>query len=414
MRSIRLVFYIWLVLTTTSCTVYRLAGRDLEYINVTKYGFIGDGRFDNSQLFKKLNAILAASPNRNVVVFFPEGIYCTNQGLEVYDKNYVCIRGKKAMIQKIALNWNADNVALYIVDSKGIEINGLSIDMSVKDFNTPTNTAYRYYAIWCRMDNIPSEKIDIHNCTFIDNLSVPNSTVKPYNGTIWLGSYGKRGCNVSITNNVFENSCGRVIYTTNMSDITIAYNTINNASYLSYDCKHINQELICFRQLGCENVVIRNNRLIMSPSAYIFASHKVFEINCNDYDYLPLRNCVISDNYIDCSNAPDDVSCIVFHCEAGDKIRCEHNTVALNKSRGSYWLYFNRTQNYHVLKNVMISDNEVWGACESSILINGGKSVENVTIDNNQFHVDKSFGSFHLNEIFGESKVRFNKNKILK
>ncbi len=214
-------------LLTASCTAYRMTNSNVEYITVASMGCIGDGKYDNTKSFKALNNAIAKSTKERIIVEFSAGIYSTFQGLEVYGKKKVCIKGNNATIKKIAPRWSVDNLAIYIVDTKNIEVEDLSIDMRVIDANTPTKEAYRYYAIWCRMDNVPAEKIDIHGCTFIDNLSVPNSMVKPYNGTIWLGSYGTRGCNATISRNIFENSCGRVIYTTNMSNIKIVGNVIN-------------------------------------------------------------------------------------------------------------------------------------------------------------------------------------------
>lgn len=377
-------------------------------------GCIGDGKYDNTKSFKALNNAIAKSTKERIIVEFSAGIYSTFQGLEVYGKKKVCIKGNNTTIKKIAPRWSVDNLAIYIVDTKNIEVEDLSIDMRVIDANTPTKEAYRYYAIWCRMDNVPAEKIDIHGCTFIDNLSVPNSMVKPYNGTIWLGSYGTRGCNATISRNIFENSCGRVIYTTNMSNIKIVGNVINNASPLLYDCKYINQELICFRQIGCDHVLIRDNKLKLSPKAYRFASHKIFEVNCNDNDFVPLRNCEIANNYIDCSELPGNVSCIVLHLESGDGVKCYKNTVILNNSDNSYFTYFNKSQKHHLVRDIQIEKNVVKGVTNGTIFLRGVNDTKAISVSRNTFYVDREFDSLLSGEDCNTTSATFSKNKVLK
>lgn len=401
-------------LLLVSCSGIRRICSEVDYINVSLIGFVGDGITDNTQAFRRLNNILSKSPKETIVIYFPLGVYCTFQGLEVYNKKSILIKGKKATIRKYAYNWSTDNIAFYMVNNRTISFEGICVDMRVLDANTPTEEAYRYYAIWCRMDKVPSEKVNISNCVFKDNLSVPNSKVKPYNGSIWLGSYGTRGSNVTIYNNIFENSCGRVIYATNMSNVKIERNTIKNASRLGYDCKYINQELICFRQISCDNVFIRKNSLTMSPSAYRFASHKVFEINCNDNDYLPLRNCFIDNNTINCAEAPDSVSCTIFNLASGENIQCRNNTIRLNKSRKSYFAYYNKSKDYQVLKNVMICDNFVRGLSENSIFLWGVDDIENLSIEHNVFYVNESFTSFHLGDPLCANRVKVNNNRIVK
>lgn len=363
-----------------------------DVIHISWFGLIKDGNSNNAQQIAVLNSLLKAHESANVS--FEKGEYLTTGTLISESCKNLTIIGKQAKIIKVNNTWMGDNIALYIKNADSFKLKGLTIDMQIKDKMQPTDVAYRYYAIWVRMDENPCKKVEIENCRFIDNMSVPNSKVKPYNGTLWIGSYETKGENITIRDNVFENSCGRVIYLTNSSNILIENNKILNASHLDYDSQHINQELICFRSIGCQNVRIIRNRLIMSKTPVRFASQKIFEINCNDLNFEPVKDVLIEDNYIDCSPANVKVSCIAFHLKCGKDITARRNTILMNDHNKSYLVYYNHSERDQI-SNMVFEANKFHNIYDKSITIWGSTPQMMLLFKNNKFYSINSFKYFN-------------------
>ena len=368
-------------------------------INVSNFGIIGDGETDNSQAFISLNAYISSNhSNDDLVIFFPKGHYVTYIGLELSARNIIVFGNHVVFDKRTDTFWR---------QSVGFQINqALSfLTHGIKHINTVENKEVevvegdtlvdgQFYHIRCTSE---TERFIVYNSEFVDNVSIPNRKRKPFNGSIYAGTSEF----VSIFENKFIDSVGRVIYTRGAKTVNIFNNKFENLGVLKYAPTYENTVTMVFRTLSSEKVNIYGNTVTGTTEDSTNQQVRIFEITKTDDDSFatPSNRINVHDNTIQL-NAIKDAR--VIRLQSINKASFHDNDVELDEdNRKQVFLYgeeFNETQSEY--KDILVTHNIIRGAHDLLSVFDNNASLDKfkVIIQGNTVFSEKNelkrFGQF--------------------
>lgn len=357
-------------------------------INVCEFGCIGDGITDNKDAFLNILYEMNKDKEKYYTLYFPKGVYKTTICLETSCKNLSVI-GESSTIYKVSGNYSNDSICLLVKDCEDFKCEGMEFKNEVINKLEETVNASRFYHIWLRNDTVDAKKVEIFNNKFIDLVSTPNSSNKPYNGSVWVGGYNAYTGNVTIYNNHFENSCGRVVYLTNVDNARIYNNTFSNFGYKPYENTKNPVGNLVFRILSSKDIHIYDNYIIGTTEGSTNQISKVFQLGCNDLDYKKSENIVIHNNTAIMNNLKN--GCFIY-LSSIENATINNNTVTLNAT-STFISADMFAYSYIVYKGIHISNNNIYNVCEKAVMLG-------VSTDSNKMSV-----FLYNNNFYGDSKV---------
>ena len=343
---------------------------------------IQQSAYDNENIIISIGHILSGRSN---VHFKLTDEIKTFAGLYIQTTSNLVIDGG-GHIYKYAESFEMDNVAICLYDVENINIDGIKITIETIS-RSAINKSYRYYHIWARPENIAINKCYINNCTFIDNNSLIDSSVKPYNGSIWVGGYQNVSNSINITNNKFLHNCGRVIYCTNSEDVIVTGNHLIDLDYFDYTPTNKNSmELIAIRLIGCYNNIVANNEITVADNTMNGREiiGKIINIVANDNtEHQYSKKSVVSSNIIDVSKSNNKYA--IIYLEKSKEILVTNNTITLceNSDMVQYLVYYNESGK---INNIVIINNDVYNMPRSGVFIWGMNGDCDIAITENRFY----------------------------
>jgi parallel beta-helix repeat protein len=245
-------------------------------VNVKQFGAIGDANFfndANNKYYSDSSFTTLATDNKNAFasilaytnikkgkykILFPEGNYYSSSPFEVSAES-VHIEGNHAKLITSVANSSAEIYCVYIRECKKFRCHGMEFENIIEDKSISSSYTGRYYHIWLRGDGVNKiEYCNIYDNIFIDKVSIPNSTGKPFNGSIWL----TEAKNISIHDNKFYNNCGRIIYLSGCENGDIYGNKMENVGFIPTEITNVGVGTLCVRLLSGKNIKVHDNTIV--------------------------------------------------------------------------------------------------------------------------------------------------------
>ena len=345
---------------------------------------------DNAHVFQKVFDYMRTqrevNNNEKFTILFPRGAMYSSKRLELVGE-YIQIIGNNSKLVVSVPNSDAqdDSLCLYVRRCREFRMSGMTIEHIIEDKSITSERAGRYYHLWIREDeNVKLEYCHIHNNVFVDKISTPNTTVKPYNGIIWL-NYAK---NIFIHDNVFENPCGRIVYLFGCEKGFIRNNSFNNVGYLDPTITNTRVGSLAVRLLSCKDIVVSDNVFEFTESPYNAPEMQGVVLDSSDSSpTTPSENILVTNNIF------------ILHNELTTAILCRNainskisgNTFILN-DKGK-WVTFrarSNDQKWDVeLENNLIIQPPIDNQINIDIISGLDMSNYNAVFKNNRFKSDK-------------------------
>lgn len=377
--------------------------------------------FDNRSVFLRvLNYTNRfANSSGEVEITMPTGNTYSSRQLELTVKGLsVYGTGISKLITSAPTSLN-EVQCLYIKGAERFTSRGVIYENIIEDKSISSNATSRYYHIWLR-DSLGRfiEYCDISNNTFIDRVSTPNSTAKPYNGSILVSS----GKNINIYNNEFHNSCGRIIYLNDCDNFSIHDNKLYNVGYLSPEVTDVNVGDLVFRILSSVNGSIHNNQVYGTLSENVKSIESVgVHLGMNEERTNPSSNVTVKNNTFEFNK----LNMYAFELSAIKDSSIFGNTVVMGADENINVGRFLHIQNpfgreWAEYTNVFIRNNNVENAHARSIEFQSSSFDANkikIAIEDNLFNTKgDNVTVFYIpnQRPFTQGMIRSNRNKLYK
>ena len=395
---------------------------DADYFNPVDNKYYSDANFtksatDNSDVFMSILYYMNRNLSGRFKVFFPEGNYYSSRTLETSAENII-IEGSMAKLITSTPDSTKEQYCVYVRNCITFKCHGMTFENIIEDKTIISSATGRFYHIWIRESlTKPLTHCNIYDNVFIDKVSIPNSTSKPYNGSVYVD----HGQNIFIHDNKFYNNCGRIVYITGCENVNIHDNQFENIGYIPTEVTNVSVGTLVFRILSSKNVKIHHN-IVKGTEIYNSNQIVVYGVLLGMNEELSVIN----------ENIQVDSNTFIVNEARMDVIRLEsvvnssitNNDVFLNatnpNSKGTFVAMGNLSDTYTKAINISIGSNRVYNAHETTIdMPSAHYYVDKLLLifSNNQFDSEDTLSrisNFSSTSISVRGVATFIGNRILK